>query len=215
MISVIIVWNNEAKYQEALKYLNEQDYKDVEIIGLDNREKEFSSAASALNYGASISKGDMLLFMHQDMYLWQMDSLSKIAYYLCEEPNRIIGVAGIDVKTKKVISDICEDKDKKIKRLCPCENELNEVITLDECLFAMKKSLWQRIKFDEKNCDAWHLYGVDICYANMIFNGGKNYVISLDCCHDSLGNGDRTFYKTLKKLVKKILLLRLMDTRLY
>ena len=203
MLSIIIVWNNLEKYNEACKYIGLQDYKDVEIIGIDNREKIFSSASSALNHGASISKGDMLLFMHQDMYLWQNDALSKIVYYLSKEPNSIMGVAGIDASTKKVISDICEDKEKKIKRLTPLSNEINEVITLDECLFSMKKSLWQRIKFDEENCNSWHLYGVDICYANIIFNGGKNYVISLDCCHDSFGKADNDFYKTLKKLVKK------------
>ena len=79
-VSVVIVYTNIEKLEEARKYLESQSmFKFMELIFLDNRQNRFSSAASALNYGASIAKGKVIIFMHQDVYLWDENIIEK--YY--------------------------------------------------------------------------------------------------------------------------------------
>lgn len=42
----------------------------IEYILIDNTEKQFSSGASALNYGVSLANHDCLVFTHQDIEFW-------------------------------------------------------------------------------------------------------------------------------------------------
>ncbi len=54
-LSVVIVYTNVAQLNEAVSYIEKQSiYPSVETVLLDNRENRFTSAASALNYGADI-----------------------------------------------------------------------------------------------------------------------------------------------------------------
>lgn len=202
-ISVIIVYTNEAQLDEAVGYLNKQSISDdMELILLDNRNKKFISAAEALNYGANIAVGDVLIFMHQDVYLWDLNILEKYYNYLKSNDNTIAGVAGVASKDKKVYYDIYETKD-KIRRAQTTGSEIMPAETIDECFFAMKKALWQRLKFDEITCDSWHFYGAEICYNNLL-SGGKNVIYSSVICHESMGNSkNKDFRISLKKLIKK------------
>ena len=80
LISIICVYNNKEileKYLlESLKTQNEE----YELILIDNRENKFNSAASALNYGGKKSKGEILIFVHQDVEFYE-NNLKDIKYY--------------------------------------------------------------------------------------------------------------------------------------
>lgn len=202
-VSVVVVYTNPTKLEEAKKYLESQSiFHSAEMIFLDNRENRFSSAAKALNYGASISKGEVIVFMHQDVYLWDSALLSKYYDFLKEKPNAILGVAGVAKKDHIVYYDFCETKE-KLYRGRSSNGEIMQAITLDECLFAMRKSLWDKLKFDEQTCDNWHFYGADICYNNLL-NGGENIILSTDMCHESTGDAyNKYFRNSLKAMIKK------------
>ncbi len=77
-----------------------------------------------------------------------------------------------------------------------------EVSSVDECIFGMKKSIYDKVKFDEETCDNWHLYGVDFCYSAYEKNI-KSYVIPIDIWHVSEGHKNKYFYKSLEKIKKK------------
>lgn len=202
-VSVVIVYTNTEQLTEAVKYLESQSiFKSVELILIDNREKRFSSAASALNYGAEKAVGEIVVFMHQDVYLWDDKFLEKYYKLLHEKPNLILGVAGVAKKDHLRYYDFCESKD-RVFRGRSSHGELMQAITVDECLFAMQKALWQKLKFDEKTCDNWHFYGADICYNNLL-NGGDNMILSAEICHESKGNAyNKSFRKSLKAMIKK------------
>lgn len=205
-LSIIIVWNKEALLSEAKEYLEKQTFKDFELIALDNHERRFASAAAALNYGAENAEGDVLVFMHQDIFLWDEAALAKIYDFVCTHRDCIVGAAGVAKTDGKIYFDMCENKTKMIRRgtsIKATGSDYIEAVTLDECIFAMSKEKWQKLRFDENVCSDWHMYGVDICYENII-GGGQNFILSLDICHDSLGNSTGNGYKkTLKKVVKK------------
>lgn len=202
-VSIIIVWNDLNKLNEAKSYIEAQTFKKVELIALDNRGQVFSSAAQALNYGAQKAIGSILIFMHQDVYLWDLEAIQKIYDSLSHNPKLIVGAAGVSKSDNKVHYEIVESKELKIKRGLSVSQKNSEAITLDECLIAISKERWNQLRFDEKTCSDWHLYSVDICYCN-ILNGGGNRILPLYVCHDSLGNSTGAGFKlTLKKLVKK------------
>ena len=202
-LSIVVVYTNTEKLEEAKKYLESQSvFQSVELIFLDNRNNKFSSASSALNYGASIAKGEVVIFMHQDVYLWDERLLEKYYNVLKDKPNAILGVAGVAQKDHLVYYDFCETKD-KLYRGRTSNGELMQAITLDECLIAMQRSLWDKLKFDEKTCDNWHFYGADICYNNLL-NGGENILYSADTCHESTGDAyNKAFRHSLKSMIKK------------
>ena len=73
MMSIICVYNNEDILEEYLiKSLNYQS-EEYELILVDNRLGQFTSASSALNHGAEEANGDYFVFAHQDIYLPDKD----------------------------------------------------------------------------------------------------------------------------------------------
>ena len=164
-VSIIIVYTDLNKLKEAEDWINKQSIQDsIEYIALDNRENRFSSAAKALNYGAEISKGDILVFMHQDVYLWDVSAIETYRAYLQKNEDAIVGVAGA-LTDGRVVMDIWETKD-KIERGTRANGQIYEVEALDECLIAMTRKIWEKLRFDEVCCNNWHGYAVDICMAS-------------------------------------------------
>lgn len=202
-ISVVIVYTNTVQLAEAVKYLKAQSlYPSIETVLVDNRENRFPSAASALNYGAENAKGEVVVFMHQDVYLWDGKILEKYFDILHSNPKAILGVAGVAQKDHLIYYDFCETKE-RIYRGRSSHGQLIKAITLDECLIAMQKSLWAKLKFDEKTCDNWHFYAADICYNNLL-SGGENFILSADMCHESQGSAyNKAYRQTLKAMIKK------------
>lgn len=85
------------------------------------------------------------------------------------------------------------------KRNKIAENLL-EAQTLDECCIEMRKTTWERFKFNEVVCDNWHLYAVELC----LRAGEQNVLIasgSFNIKHLSYGNVDKRYMKTFKELL--------------
>lgn len=201
-VSIVIVYNNLEKLNEAKLWIERQTiFDDIELVALDNRQKRFSSAAKALNYGAEYSFGDVLIFMHQDIYLWDLEAVEKYRAYLQKNPEQIIGVAGV-TPDKDLITDIYETE-AKLQREYRAKGQIIEVESLDECMFAMHRNVWECYRFDEVCCDNWHSYALDICLAHRLA-GGRNMVVPLQVLHASLGDTqNNSFRSTAGNLVRK------------
>lgn len=201
-LSIIIVYTDLKKLAESRAWIEKQSICDsIECIALDNRESRFSSAAKALNYGAEVATGEILVFMHQDVYLWDLSAMESYRAYLQKNSEDIIGVAG-KLSDRNVVMDIWETKD-KIQSGVRANGQIYEVKALDECLFAMTRQTWQKLRFDEVCCNNWHGYAMDICMANTL-SGGRNVMVPLKICHDSLGNAETNgFRNTMGHLVRK------------
>ena len=132
MISVICVWNNEKQFHDILVHsLNNQNCE-YELISIDNRTNAFSSCASALNWGADHSAGDILVFTHQDIEFETENSLQQFAEFIHQHDNTIVGAYG--AKKKEYSEDY----------LCD---------TVDECCFGMSRKCFDKLRFDEVVCD--------------------------------------------------------------
>lgn len=201
-ISVICVSNNEEQVKtELIPSLNFQKVN-FELIILDNKDNRFSSAAEALNYGVSISKGDILIFSHQDITLKTDEELEKFSS--CIEKTKIgdiVGTQGVVEKDKRLYSNLTGGKPITMSIVNDYLDDIYEVTCVDEGLFGMKRETWKQHHFNEELCDNWHLYCVEVClYARL--NGHKVYVSPIQVHHSSMGHISIGYMNNLKRLCK-------------
>ena len=199
LISVISVYNDSKVLEEQLgKSLKNQNCR-YEWIPVANDTNRFSSAASALNEGASKAKGEVLIFLHQDIFFKTENELKLFGErILSHDTGTIVGAAGavekekqnIGVYTSGVLYDSnCLSVDWKEK----------EVSCVDEFCFGMKRSTFEQHSFDEKLCDNWHLYAVEAClYWRK--HGGRVMVVPVQVHHFSKGTISLNYMQGLKRL---------------
>lgn len=204
MMSIICVYNNENILEEYLiKSLNRQTEK-YELILIDNRENKFKSAASALNFGAKKAHGEYLVFAHQDIYFSDENWIKNTTKQLKNLNNTgIVGVAGktIDSLVRSNIKQGLNPVDVSPFKIGKAE----KASTLDECLFIIPKTVFDKYNLNEDICDDWHLYAVEYVY-NIKNQGLEAYIIPTTLEHRSKGASmSETYYTTLPKLQKKYL----------
>ena len=182
MISLICCYNDKEQYENMKQSLMRQSVE-YELIGIDNRKNKYSSAAAALNAGARKANGDFLIFLHQDIIFEKPNSLSDFVEAYPKDKNAIIGLFGASHGKTDALA-----------------NDLFSVQTLDECFIGMSKDVWNLLKFNEKICDGWHLYAVELCLRAKekdILIAKGNFNIK----HLSSGNVDDNYMCTFKKLI--------------
>lgn len=154
-----------------------------ELIGINNTKGRYVSAAFALNVGGDRANGDILIFLHQDIVFEKEDSLENFVKSIPNEKDYIVGLYGAShLKRRKI------------------KENLYEAETLDECCIAMNTTLWKRLKFNEKICNGWHLYVVELCLrasAQGVLIASGNF----DIKHFSSGTVDEKYMNTFKKLL--------------
>lgn len=201
MISVICVSNNHDVLNEMLGKSLKGQSEAYELIVLENSSNTYKSAASALNEGARMARGDLFVFAHQDITFNDCDFLKNIKLSLINLPkNSVVGLAGIKDK-EGVITNL---KQGPLKQLGgPIQiSQATQVQTLDEVFIACDKETFNGIKFDEKCCDDWHLYGVDFSLTSYE-RGFHNYVLPYETYHKSSGKISLGYALTLNKVIQK------------
>ena len=141
----------------------------------------FNSAAKAYNHGLAQCSNELVVFVHQDVFLpegWDAVVESSIRTIEAADPNW--GVAGC--------WGIADDQSKFGHLYTPGEkiigrpmDQPERVRTLDEVVLIVRKS--SRLAFDEQ-LPAFHFYGADICLAAKS-KGMNCYAISAFCVHNS------------------------------
>ncbi len=202
MMSIICVYNNEDILEKYLIKSLDKQSEEYELILIDNRENEFKSASSALNYGAKEARGDYLVFAHQDIYFSDSNWIKDTINQLDELKN--LGIAGVAGKTtdsivRSNIKQGLDPVDVSSFKIFKAE----KASTLDECLFIIPKKVHEKFPLNEKICDDWHLYAVDYVY-DIKNHGFEAYLLPSILEHRSKGDSmSDSYYTTLSKLQKK------------
>lgn len=182
MISLICCYNNLQQYNDMQKSLENQTVE-YELIGIDNREGKYKSAASALNAGGGRTHSEILIFLHQDIIFEKENSLENFVKAIPNDRDSIVGLYGASHGKRNKIAE-----------------NLYEAETLDECCVAMHKEVWQQLRFNEDICNGWHLYVVELC----LRAAEKGILIasgSFDIKHLSSGTVDQKYMQTFKNLI--------------
>lgn len=112
-LALVCCYNNEKQLNELLLDSYNKQNVECEKILIDNSDNKFSSAAKALNYGASISKSNYYIFLHQDIKFLDSNVLKNF-YEELKECKGILGVAGVKEDEKKVFTSIVHGENKEI-----------------------------------------------------------------------------------------------------
>jgi len=197
---------NSAHYRELQKscILN-----NVEIIEFVN--KGTHSLAQAYNHAIEISKHNILVCLHDDVYLekgWD----KKLLKYFNESDYGILGVAGTTdlningmwwhdqhrmvgnvfhkgVKGKWVETKYCEQH----------PNEIIPVVCIDGLFIAFDKNKIQST-FDER-FDGFHFYDIPFCLANFRKDVEIGVITDIKIKHDSIGVPNEKWFQNREKFV--------------
>lgn len=200
MISIICASNNKEILNNMLiKSLKMQTFNDYELIVIDAKEYNFKSASQTLNYGAIKAKGDILVFIHQDILFLNENCLEQIVKLSNSYEFGIAGVAGTTGKNKfEVSSSVTIGKN---HRQAGKKNySIIEAYTLDECLLIIKKD---KFLFFKDYGPTWHFYGVE--YSNRSYYANEKVLIfPIEIYHISDAKSlDYSYFNTLKRYAKE------------
>jgi hypothetical protein len=145
-------------------------------------QRDHPSAPTAYNDAIKKATTDLLVFVHQDVYLpegW-IDTVKKTVETLSEQdPNwGVLGVWGAVDYSNQPIGYLWWTGNWGAKN--PFEGA-KEIVSLDEAVLIFRKS--SGLVFDER-LPGYHLYGTDICMDARRL-GRKCYAISAFCIHNT------------------------------
>jgi GT2 family glycosyltransferase len=184
--------------------------KNVEIIEFVNEGTH--SLAQAYNYAIQASKYDILVCLHDDVYLekgWD----KKILKYFNESDYGILGVAGTtDLSSTgmwwkeqhRMVGNVFHKTQKgKWVETKYCEkrpNEIIPVVCIDGLFMALDKTKIQE-KFDER-FDGFHFYDIPFCLANYRKEVEIGVITDIKIKHDSIGVPNEKWYENREKFVE-------------
>lgn len=193
MVSIICVYNNfEILNKFLIPSLRRQKNKDYELILYNNSTNNLTAASLALNCCANKAKGEILIFVHQDVYFIDDESISKIVDFCSKYEFGLAGVAGVD-DNGNVLSSVLQGQNRQIAG--KLNTSIREIEVLDECLLIVKRKNFFGFEYLG---NTWHLYGVEyslFCKRNRLVN----FLYPIMIWHYSPGLSlNDSYFKTVK-----------------
>jgi hypothetical protein len=197
--SVIAAVNDEEVIQQCLLRSPDLQIQDAAEILL---QRGFENAADAFNAAIASAKGEVLVFIHQDIYLpagWFKQVATAIEQLALADPDwGVLGIYGVTSAGEPRGHLYCNANQ------CALGQSIStpvEVGTLDEVVLIIRKN--SGLQFD-RGLKGFHLYGTDICLTARQ-QGRKNYVVPGFCIHNANGYGmfPRAFWRGYLQMRRK------------
>ena len=178
MISVIICSRSETDFNLVRRnILRTAGNNDLEIICIDNSAGHYGICA-AYNRGIAQAKGDLFVFMHEDVFLLEFGWGATLEQKFKGNANLgIFGVAGTQVLTAhpplwswagrpylfgKVVHEL-DNGERYFMTVFSADSGEREVVVVDGCWFAARREVFASCRFDEEAFPGFHFYDLDIC----------------------------------------------------
>jgi hypothetical protein len=128
----------------------------VEYLPIDNVDGTYSSAGAALNHGTSLAKNDVIVFVHQDVFLHSLTALKEAAGQLSAGGFGLLGAVGIR-SDGRIVGRMRD----RVVLLGDDVAHPTDVDSVDEVLFMAPRSQLLREPLTESGDMAWHAYAVE------------------------------------------------------
>ena len=197
--------------------LSEKTAGQYEVISISNSDGQYN-ICEAYNIGAARSKGEILVFLHEDIVIHTKHWDLLLSGQLKNQEIGLLGQAGATYKSRNISSwidvpityyrsNLIQNNltkgvsDQRIRQN-ETSNFLSEVVVLDGMFLAMRKEIWEEFPFDEKTFNGFHCYDMDISMSI-----GSKYKVCV--CHSILvehlssGSFRYDWYKESVKFHKK------------
>ncbi len=205
-ISIIICSRGAAAPEFVRKNIDETIGCEHELVVIDNSDNQYD-IFQAYNEGVRRSKGDVLCFMHEDV-LFRSDNWGKIVerYFIDDEQIGLIGFAGSHFLANSPMywysspfisqRNLNNDQGQVEEHFHEDwfgDRSIIEVVAVDGFCFFVRKSLFDRIAFDEKTYKGFHLYDMDICM--QVINTGHKVCVIRDILAEHCWSESKQFSK--------------------
>jgi GT2 family glycosyltransferase len=162
-------------------YLHERNVRKtatgpIEYIRMDNRERRYGLCA-AYNLGVQKARGDILVFVHEDAFFMESGWDAVLAKKFTDTTLGLVGIAGTQFLFPdppgwvvagrpfirgKVVHET-HGGDRFHLTVFSWDESDVEVVAVDGLFFAIRRRLFDDIRFDEATFDGFHFYDLDIC----------------------------------------------------
>ena len=181
-----------------------------ELVGIHDAR----SLCEGYNRGARQSRGDILLFCHDDIEIAGSDFAARLLHHMaCHE---LVGVAG----STRLAGDAWPYANwpgvhGQIGMPLPATGKITVTAfqmkgratpraqVLDGVLMAARRALWQAHPFDQETFDGWHLYDFDFSFS--AYRAGRSVAVAHDILvvHESNGNFGAVWQRYARKFMDK------------
>lgn len=176
MISIIVCSRLDSTNDLHERNISKTIGTEFEYIRIDNRNNTYN-LCSAYNEGVKRSTGETIVFVHEDVFFMEGGWGDKLENKFSDPTIGLVGVAG----TQYLFGDspgwvaagrpfikgqvVHETNNGNTYNLTvfSWENDDAEVVAVDGLFFAIRRNLFETIKFDDQTFDGFHLYDLDIC----------------------------------------------------
>jgi len=157
-ISIVCVYNDPGVLQNCLKRSIEAYSGDIDVdfVPLDNTGHAFTTAGAALNHGAREARHDLVVFVHQDVYLHSIERLAAVGAALSDTDWGLLGTNGVTAQGMSV----GRMRDRVLLIGTPAPRPV-DVDSVDEVLFMVLRDVVLEHPFTEDPQLAWHAYAVE------------------------------------------------------
>ncbi len=215
MISIIICSRSKTLNPEFKNNIEETIGIEHEFIVIDNSENRYN-IFEAYNQGVAQSSYPYLCFMHDDITYHTNNWGSKISKHFEDERTGAIGIAGSPYAAQMPGSwwggglvsqyilpvENADDQPEIISTYRTAGNR-NEVVMLDGVWLCIRKSLFGKIRFDDKSYSGFHFYDVDISL-QIHQSGYKLYsIFDVLIRHYTIGRMDKSWCENAAVFNKK------------
>ena len=129
-----------------------------ELVAVDNTTHAFPTAGAALGSGVERARYDVVVLVHQDVYLHDVDRLAEIAALLRKDRSwGLVGANGVTADGRS--TGLLRDRMQLIGDSAP---QPVEVDSLDEVLVMVRRDLLLEHPLTQDPDLAWHAYAVEL-----------------------------------------------------
>jgi tetratricopeptide (TPR) repeat protein len=214
MISVIICSINDKKFAAVSRMYEELlANTPFEIIRIGDAQ----SLCEGYNRGLRQSKGDLLIFSHDDIKIISPDFNCKLRRHLADYD--LIGIAGTThlIKGSWLSAGWPYQRGWVTHPMQSEEGDVHFVLSIfgvwssvaeniqavDGLFFAVRRQVAEQIQFDETTFDNFHFYDLDFSYRAYLAGYKLAVCNDLKIIHDSTGNFNSTWASYAEKFYKK------------
>jgi GT2 family glycosyltransferase len=215
MISVVVCSRNPDGSDRHVKNIGRTIGVEHEYIPIDNSARTYS-LCGAYNHGLDRSTGDIVVFVHEDVFFLGQNWGAILANkFRADAALGMIGVAGGQYLHAQAPGwCVCgrpfihgkvvhESEGRAILSVYSRVKGDVEVVALDGLFFAARRSIFEKIRFDDVTFDGFHFYDLDICMQAR--KAGYRLVVTEDILvkHLSGGSFDNVWVRYAQRFTRK------------
>jgi len=212
MLSIIICSINDEKFRAVSANFKAQLTPGTfEIIRIGDAR----SLAEGYNRGIALARGETLIFSHDDIEFLGSDierkinrSIARFDLFGIGGTDRLIGPGWVTAGPPHIFGQVVNPVQRDqfsftVEIFGVPSREVAGIVALDGIFFAARRTVVDKIKFDEQTFDGFHLYDIDFSFAAHLAGFNLGVCCDIPLIHASGGSYDEQWSQHAERFVRK------------